>query len=131
MVNDTVADLLTRIRNAIQARHKTVVAPKAKQSLAVLDVLKAEGFINGYEDVVEAKFPEIEISLKYFESGEPLMHQIKRVSTPGQRIYRGKDALPKVGSGLGISLISTSQGLMTDREARKRGIGGEVVATIV
>lgn len=130
MVNDTVADLLTRIRNAIGSKHKTVRAPKSHQSVRVLEVLKSEGFIQGFEDVPEAKFPELEITLKYYESGEPLMQQIVRVSTPGQRIYRSVDELPKVKSGLGIALISTSQGVMTDREARKRGIGGEIVATI-
>lgn len=130
MVNDPIADLLTRIRNAQGAHHSSVRAPSSKVAKAVLKVLKDEGFIGDFTDVPETKFPELEIGLKYYESGEPVMGKIVRVSSPGRRVYSESKHLPKVSSGLGISIVSTSQGMMSDREARKRGIGGELVAKV-
>jgi small subunit ribosomal protein S8 len=132
MVNDTIADLLTRIRNAQRAHHKSVRVQKSKASRLTLEVLKKEGFIQSYADKTDGQSPfgGIEVALKYYSSGEPLIGQAKRVSKPGKRVYATAENLPKIFSGLGISIVSTSQGVMSDREARKRGIGGEVWASI-
>jgi small subunit ribosomal protein S8 len=141
MVNDPIADLLTRIRNAQRAHHRSVTVRKSKATKRVLDVLKKEGFIEGYSEVkapekkvpgmgTELKFGGIEVVLRYYETGEPLISSIERVSTPGMRVYTEVTKLPKVFSGLGISIVSTSQGVMSDRDARKKGIGGEVLARV-
>ena len=132
MVNDTIADTLTRIRNAQIAGHKVVKIPQSKASKSILSVLKLEGFIDTFE-VGKAdgeQFETLTVFLKYYENGTPMISLAKRVSRPGQRQYRGVDTLPKVASGLGISVVSTSQGVMSDREARKKKIGGEVLALI-
>ena len=142
MVNDTIADLLTRIRNAQRAGHRSVVVPTSKVSKSVLEVLKKEGFIEGFsttgpqDDKVaskrstELKFGGLNIVLRYYENGEPLIVRLDRVSTPGKRVYQEVAKLPKISSGLGISIVSTSQGIMSDRDARKKGIGGEVIALV-
>ncbi len=130
MVNDTLADLLTRIRNAQRAYHRTVVVPVSKMGKSVLETLKKEGYIDSFESEKTGTFPEYKVFLKYDEEGEPLIASLKRISSPGRRIYSRVKKLPKVNSGLGVCLVSTSQGVMTDREARKLGIGGEVLATI-
>ena len=140
MYTDPIADLLTRIRNAQTARHRSVLVPKSSVIHAVLEVLKKEGFVESYTDKPgnpdaihgksHLKFGSIEVVLNYFESGDPIINSIERVSTPGQRVYSGVEELPKVFSGLGISILSTSEGVISDREARKRGIGGEVIARI-
>ena len=128
-MTDPIADLLTRIRNAQMAGHKSVVAPSSKIKLAILDVLKQEGYINGYslsEDVVK---PSVSIELKYHE-GKPVIEELQRGSSPGLRQYRGKDELPEVRAGLGVAIVSTNKGVMTDRAARQSGIGGEVLCTV-
>lgn len=132
MSNDTIADLLTRIRNAHLSGQKSTLAPASKVSENILKVLKSEGFIENYELKKEAlgNFDAFSIHLKYFRSGDPAISIIKRVSRPGLRIYKNKDHLDKVHRGLGIAIVSTSQGIMSDREARKRKIGGEVLAQV-
>lgn len=127
-MQDTLADMFTRIRNAQMAEKKSVEMPSSKMKVAVAEVLKGEGYISGYEVSTDAK-PVLAIELKYFE-GKPVISKIDRVSKSGLRQYRGSDELPKVSGGLGVSIISTSQGVMTDRAARKAGIGGEVICTV-
>ncbi|GGC03457.1 30S ribosomal protein S8 [Marinobacterium zhoushanense] len=127
-MQDTLADMFTRIRNGHMAEKKAVSLPSSKQKLAVAKVLKEEGYITDY--VVEGDVkPVLTIELKYFE-GKPVIEEIKRVSRPSLRIYKNASDLPKVADGLGIAIISTSKGVMTDRAARQAGVGGEVVCTV-
>ena len=129
MMTDSIADLLTRIRNAQTADKISVNVGAAKMKRAVLQVLKDEGYIEDYStEEVDGK-PAINIRLKYVE-GEPVIAELRRVSRPGLRVYKGPGELPTVNGGLGIAIISTSKGVMTDRAARKAGIGGEVVCTV-
>lgn len=128
MMTDPISDMLTRVRNALAAGKASVSMPHSKQKEAIAQVLKDEGYIVGFSKEEGAK-PQLVMELKYYE-GHPVIEKIKRVSRPGLRIYKGKDELPKVMGGLGIAIISTSQGLMTDRAARKAGFGGEVVCTV-
>lgn len=132
MALDTIADVLTRIRNAQLAGHKVVKIPSSKTAKSILNVLKNEGFIDTFDVTkVEGKtFEQLNVFLKYYENGTPMISAARRLSTSGQRQYRGVDELPRVASGLGISIVSTSQGVMSDKEARKRKIGGEVLALI-
>lgn len=128
-MSDPIADLLTRLRNAQMAGKKTVSCPASKLKLAILNVLKDEGYIEGYtlgDDVVK---PEAIIELKYF-NGKPVIEEIQRFSTPGLRRYADKESLPKVKAGLGIAIVTTNQGVMTDRAAREAGVGGEVLCTV-
>jgi len=127
-MQDTLADMFTRIRNAQMAEKATVTIPSSKMKVSVLEVLKNEGFIASYAVSSEAK-PEVTVELKYFE-GKPVIEEIKRQSRPGLRNYKGTEELPKVRGGLGIAIVSTSQGVMTDHAARKAGIGGEVICTV-
>ncbi|MFO1141775.1 MAG: 30S ribosomal protein S8 [Amaricoccus sp.] len=129
MVNDPLGDMLARIRNA-QLRHKsTVRTPASKVRKWVLDVLKAEGYIRGYEEVTQDGHPEIEISLKYFD-GQPVIRELKRVSTPGRRVYSGVKEIPQVRQGLGVAIVSTPKGVMSDAQARSANVGGEVLCTV-
>ncbi|MCB1774368.1 MAG: 30S ribosomal protein S8 [Gammaproteobacteria bacterium] len=128
-MSDPIADMLTRIRNGQSAGKASVRMPASKQKMAVAQVLKDEGYILDFGSSELDGKPAIEISLKYFQ-GAPVIDYIKRVSRPGLRIYKGREDLPKVRGGLGIAIISTSKGVMTDREARKQGHGGEVVAYV-
>ncbi len=128
-MSDPIADMLTRIRNAQMANHEKVVVPSSKLKKALLDVLSAEGYINGYEVKDNGGKPELVINLKYYQ-GKPVIAEVKRVSRPGLRVYKKKDELPKVMGGLGIAIVSTSKGVMTDHQARKAGLGGEVVCTV-
>jgi small subunit ribosomal protein S8 len=130
MMTDPIADMLTRIKNALMARHKTVVVPGSKLKLEIARILKEEGYIEDYRVIEEKPQIKIEIVLKYDEKKRPVIAGIRRVSKPGRRIYRGYKELPKVLNGLGIAIISTSQGIMTDHEARKRRVGGEVICEI-
>jgi small subunit ribosomal protein S8 len=128
-MSDPVADMLTRIRNGQSAGKQSVVMPASKLKTAIANLLKAEGYV---ADVASAEIdgkPAMEVTLKYFQ-GEPVIESIKRVSRPGLRIYKNRDELPKVRGGLGVAIISTSKGIMTDRAARKAGIGGEVIAFV-
>ena len=127
-MQDPIADMLTRIRNGQAANKVSVKMPSAKLKVAIAKLLKAEGYITDYAVAGEAK-PELEITLKYFQ-GKPVVETIQRVSRPGLRIYKGKDELPKVMGGLGVAIVSTSKGLMTDRAARLAGMGGEVICYV-
>ncbi|MFT3688093.1 30S ribosomal protein S8 [Paenirhodobacter sp.] len=129
-VNDPIGDMLTRIRNAQMRGKSTVRTPASKLRAWVLDVLAAEGYIRGYEKKEGAKgLPELEISLKYFE-GTPVIRELKRVSTPGRRVYASVKEIPTVRQGLGISIVSTPKGVMTDAAARTANVGGEVLCTV-
>ena len=124
-MQDTLADMFTRIRNAQQAGHKNVSMPSSKIKKSVAQVLEAEGYINSFS-IDEAVKPTMTIDLKYYE-GKPVIERIQRVSRPGLRQYRGTTELPKVEAGLGVAIVSTSKGVMTDKEARTAGVGGEVL----
>jgi len=128
-MSDPISDMLTRIRNGQSAGKANVRMPASKKKLAVAKVLLDEGFIADVSTVEEDKKPVMDVALKYFQ-GAPVIDKVQRVSRPGLRIYKGKDELPNVRGGLGIAIISTSKGLMTDREARKQGHGGEVIAYV-
>ncbi len=129
--NDPIADMLTRIRNANTAKHDTVDIPASKMKIAIADILVNEGFIAKYDFVGEGTGKMIRATLKYgADKNEKVITGIKRISKPGLRIYAGAEELPKVLGGLGIAIISTSQGVMTDKAARKLGIGGEVIAYV-
>lgn len=129
-MNDPLGDMLARIRNASMRNKSTVRTPASKLRAWVLDVLQAEGFIRGYDRVEGARgLPELEIHLKYFE-GAPAIRELKRVSTPGRRVYTAVDAMPKVRNGLGVSIVSTSRGVMSDSDARANKVGGEVLCQV-
>ena len=127
-MQDPIADMLTRIRNGQAANKVSVKMPSAKLKVAIAKLLKEEGYIADYAVADEAK-PGLEITLKYFQ-GQPVVETIQRVSRPGLRIYKGKNELPKVMGGLGVAIVSTSKGLMTDRAARLAGMGGEVICYV-
>ncbi len=130
-MTDPIADMLTRIRNALTAKHATVEVPSSKMKIAIADILVKEGYINGYEIVEGAVQNTILITLKYApEKNQKVVTGLKRVSTPGLRVYAGVDNLPKVLGGMGIAILSTSKGILTDKEARAQHIGGEVLAYI-
>jgi len=130
MMTDPIADMLVRIKNALMARHKSVRVPASKMKLEIARILKEEGYIEDFKYIEEKPQAKIEIILKYDENKRPVIAGVKRISKPGRRIYKGYKDLPKVLDGLGIAIISTSQGIMTDHEARKRKIGGEVLCEI-
>ncbi len=126
---DPLADMFTRLRNA-QARAKREVAmPSSRQKVAVAKVLKDEGYIEDFRVDEHPRYPELVVALKYYQ-GRPLIEHIERVSRPGLRVYRGQTKLPRIIGGLGIAIVSTSKGLMTDRQAREAGIGGEVLCAV-
>jgi len=127
-MSDPIADMLTRIRNGQSAAKAEVAMPASKVKASIAKVLKDEGYIKDYSVTEDVK-AEMTVSLKYFE-GKPVIETIKRTSRPGLRIFKGKDALPKVLNGLGIAIVTTSKGVMTDREARAAGIGGEVLCVV-
>ena len=129
-ITDPIADMLTRIRNAGSSKHKTVDVPASNMKRAIADILFKEGYIKSYEEISDETQGIIRITLKYDENGKKVISGLKRISKPGLRVYASKDELPKVLNGLGIALISTSKGIMTDKEARNNGIGGEVLAYI-
>ena len=128
-MSDPIADMLTRIRNGQSAGKLSVTMPASKNKVAIAQLLKKEGYVSDVVTHDNDGKPEMEISLKYFQ-GRPVIDMVKRVSRPGLRIYKGVADLPKVRGGLGIAIVSTSKGLMTDREARKQGHGGEVIAYV-
>ena len=130
VVTDPIADLLTRIRNALTAKHETVTVPTSKMKKAIVDILVDEGFVKSAEVVEKETGNEIVITLKYGAKNEKVITNLKRISKPGLRVYCGYDNLPKVLGGLGIAIISTSKGVMTDKVARAQKIGGEVLAYI-
>ena len=130
-MSDPIADMLTRIRNANTAKHDTVDVPSSKMKVAIADILEKEGYITKYEIVEDGNFKTIRITLKYgADKNEKIITGIKRISKPGLRAYVGKDDIPKVLGGLGIAILSTNQGIITDKEARKLQVGGEVLAFV-
>ena len=127
-MQDPIADMLTRIRNGQTANKVAISMPSSKLKVAIANVLASEGYIESVK-VVEGVKPELEITLKYFQ-GKPVVESIQRISRPGLRIYKRKDELPKVMGGLGIAVVSTSKGVMTDRAARQAGLGGEIICYV-
>ncbi len=128
-INDPVGDLLTRIRNGQRARKDSVLSPASKLRTRVLDVLQREGYIRGYSEEAVNEHPGIRIELKYFE-GQPAIQHVARVSKPGRRVYSGSQELPRVRNGLGITIVSTPRGVLSDAEAREQNVGGEVLAEV-
>ena len=130
-MSDPIADMLTRIRNANTAKHDTVDIPASKMKLAIAGILLNEGYIKKYEVIEDGNFKTIQITLKYGQDkNEKIITGLKRISKPGLRVYAGKDELPRVLGGLGIAIISTNKGIVTDKEARKLQVGGEVLAFV-
>jgi len=127
---DPIADMLTRVRNALMLRRAFVLVPSSKIKTSIAQILLEEGFIQGYEVTNEQPQPNLRLWLKYDEKRRPVLTGLQRVSKPGRRVYKGKQELPWVLSGLGIAIVSTPRGLMTDREARRQGVGGEVLCYI-
>lgn len=129
-VNDPISDMLTRIRNAGMARKAEVSMPSTKVLVAIAKILKEEGYIGDYQVIEQRPQDVLKISLRYGADKSHSIRELKRVSKPGLRVYAGKDAIPRVKSGLGIAIVSTPQGVLTGYEARRRGIGGEVLCTV-
>ena len=130
VMTDPIADFLTRIRNANMVMHEKVEIPASKTKIALVEILKNEGFIKDYEQIEDGKQGIIRVYLKYGPNREKVISGLKRISTPGLKVYCKKDEIPKVLGGLGIAVISTSKGIMTDKEARKLGLGGEVICYV-
>jgi small subunit ribosomal protein S8 len=128
-MSDPIADMLTRIRNAQMVEKATVSMPASKVKTAIAQVLKDEGYIDGFKLVNEGGKSELEIALKYY-AGRPVIERIERVSRPGLRVYRGRNAIPQVQNGLGVAIVTTPRGVMTDRKARSTGVGGEVLCYV-
>lgn len=129
-ISDPIADTLTRIRNAVMARHDTVQVPVSRMRLYVAKILKQEGFIGNYEVIGNQPQRQIKINLKYGEDGRPIISGLERVSKPGLRVYVGRGEIPRVFGGLGITVVSTSKGVMTGRQAWHQGIGGELLCKV-
>ena len=130
-MSDPIADMLTRIRNANTAKHDTVDVPSSKMKLAIADILLKEGYIRKYDIVEDGNFKTIRIELKYGkDKNEKIISGIKRISKPGLRVYASKEDMPKVLGGLGVAIVSTNQGVITDKQARELGVGGEVLAFV-
>ncbi len=130
LVNDPIADMLTRIRNAQVARHESVTIPASNMKKSIAKILLEEGYIKSYENTTADDRPAIKITLKYLDKKQPVIQGLRRISRPGLRVYAACEDLPKVLGGLGIAIVSTNQGVMTDRTARKANIGGEVLCYI-
>ena len=128
-MSDPIADMLTRIRNAQMVQKVSVVMPASKLKAAIAEVLKAEGYIEGFAVRGEATKPQLEIALKYY-AGKPVIEHIERVSRPGLRVYKGRHEIPNVKNGLGVAIVTTPKGVMTDHKARQAGIGGEVLCYV-
>ena len=128
-MTDPIADMLTRIRNGQKARKVAVSMPYSSAKLAIANVLQDEGYITGFEESGDGASKQLSVELKYYE-GTPVIEKVQRISKPGLRIYRGKEDLPKVLGGLGVAIVSTSAGVMSDRQAREKGIGGEVLCIV-
>ena len=129
-MTDTIADMLTRIRNGLVAKHESVDVPASNVKMAIAKILLEEGYIKGYELIEDGIQKNIRIQLKYGPNKQKVIVGIKRISRPGLRVYARKDEIPKVLGGLGVAILSTSRGIMTDKEARKQGVGGEVLAYV-
>lgn len=129
-MTDPIADLLTRIRNAIRAGHQNLVVPRSRIKLAIVRILKAEGFIEGYIDIDEGPQGKIKVFPMYDAENQAVIRGLTRVSKPSRRQYVGKDDVPRVRNGLGVAILTTPRGVLTDREARKAGVGGEVICYV-
>lgn len=129
-MQDPIADMLTRIRNAVRNNDRHVVVKNSKVCRGIADVLKTEGYVNGYDVVEDGRQGLIRVELKYGPRGEQLIHQLQRVSKPGRRVYTGVEDLPRPLAGLGIAIVSTSQGVVSDRTARENRVGGELLCTV-
>ncbi len=130
ILSDPIADMLTRIRNGLAAKHKEVVVPASKEKLTILNILKDEGYIVDAVLKEEGSHKDIVVTLKYDNNGESVISGLRRISKPGLRVYAEKDKLPKVINGLGIAIISTNKGILTDKQARAKSVGGEVLAFV-
>jgi small subunit ribosomal protein S8 len=128
-MSDPIADMFTRIRNAQRVEKESVVMPSSKLKVAIATLLRNEGYIDGFEVKADGSKTELQVRLKYY-AGQPVIDRLERVSRPGLRVYRGRDALPQVMNGLGIAIVTTSKGVMTDRHARASGLGGEVIGYV-
>ena len=129
-ITDPIADMLTRIRNASTARHQTVDMPLSQLKRNIAQILKEQGFIGDYEVVKDAKYPTLRLHLRYTNKRDPIITGLRRISKPGQRIYVGVDKLPRVVGGMGIAIVSTPKGLMTERQARRNNVGGEILCYV-
>lgn len=129
-MTDPIADLLTRIRNAQQARHKTVDVPASRMKAAIVTILKEEGFVDNFKVLEEGPQGTIRVQLKYGSGGERAIQGVERVSRPGRRVYCGKDGIPKVLDGLGLTILSTPKGVMTGNACRRLGVGGEILCNV-
>ena len=130
MMTDPIADMLTRIRNALQARKDEVDIPASKLKRRIAEILKQEGYIKGFKFIADNKQGVLRVFLKYDDKKQSVITGLKRISKPGRRVYVGKEEIPRVMRGLGIAILTTSRGVMTDREARKLGVGGEVICYV-
>ena len=129
-MTDPIADMLTRIRNGITSRHERIELPASKLKVEVARILKNEGFISNYKVVEERPQSTLRVYLRYSDNGEPVIHGIERISRPGRRVYRAKDEIPRVLGGLGLAIVSTSQGVLSGSDAAKKGVGGEVLCQV-
>lgn len=129
-ISDPIADMLTRLRNGALARHAFVVMPSSKMKEAIAAILKSEGFIQDYEVYVDGVKKTLRVQLKYTQERQPVMTGLKRISRPGRRVYSGREEIPLVLSGMGIAIMSTPKGVMTGKDARRQGVGGEVLAYV-
>ncbi|MGA6828661.1 30S ribosomal protein S8 [Nitrospira sp. NS4] len=130
MVTDPISDLLTRLKNGSQRRHDTISVPASKLKRAVLDILKKEGYVDGVESTTEDGHPVLTVQLRYVGEGQPMITGMQRISKPGRRVYVGSKEIAKVRNGIGVSILSTSKGIMTDADSRKNGLGGEVLCSV-
>lgn len=129
-MSDPIADLLTRIRNAVQARHSSVIIPRSNLKLEIVKLLKQEGFLEGFIDLQESDYGKIKVFPKYDAGSRGVIRGLKRVSRPSRRVYVGKDDIPWVRNGLGVAILTTPRGVLTDRQARSEGVGGEVLCYV-
>lgn len=130
MVTDPIGDLLIRIKNGSQRRFETVAVPTSKLKRAILEILRKEGYVNRVEDGVKDGHPVLQVHLKYVADGQPMITGLERISRPGRRVYVGSQEIKKVRNGIGLSILSTSKGIMTDQESRKNRLGGEVLCSV-
>lgn len=129
-MTDPIADLLTRIRNAIQARHGSLLVPRSRLKLAIVRILREEGFVQDYEEINEGPQGFIKVFPRYDATNQAVLRGLQRISKPSRRLYVGKDDIPRVRNGLGVAILTTPRGVLTDREARKAGVGGEVLCYV-
>lgn len=130
-ISDPIADMLTRIRNAVMVRHDSVLVPSSKIKMAISKILKDEGFISDYEVIKGKQHQTIKIHLKYTDKNQPVLSVLERVSKPGLRVYVERNEIPRISGGLGVTIVSTSKGVMTGQQARRQGIGGELLCYVV